>query len=57
MSNDLTGTTTLSNKFLIESGSSDTLITDALALTVWMSTRLALSLGYTCKKTPNRQPA
>lgn len=42
----LTGTTTLSNKFLIESGSSDTLITDALALTVKMSTRLALSLGY-----------
>ena len=43
----LTSTTTLSDKFLLESGSDDTLLTDALALTVKMSTSLALSLGYT----------
>jgi putative salt-induced outer membrane protein len=42
----LTRTTTLSNKLLVESGSDDTLITNALALTVKMSTKLALSLGY-----------
>jgi len=42
----LTSTTTLSNKLLVESGSSNTLLTDALALAVKMSTRLALSLGY-----------
>jgi putative salt-induced outer membrane protein YdiY len=42
----LTSTTTLSNKFLMEAGSDDTLITDALALTVKMSTNLALSVGY-----------
>jgi putative salt-induced outer membrane protein len=42
----LTKTTTLSNKLLVESGSDDTLITNALALTVKISTRLALSLGY-----------
>ncbi len=42
----LTSTTTLSNKLLLETGSDDTLITDALALTIKMSTRLALSLGY-----------
>lgn len=38
--------TTLTNKFLMESGSSNTLATDALALTVKMSTKLALSVGY-----------
>ena len=42
----LTKTTTLSNKLLIESGSSNTLLSDALALAVKMSTRLALSVGY-----------
>jgi len=41
-----TKTTTLTNKLLVEAGSGDTLITDGLALTVKMSTRLALSLGY-----------
>lgn len=41
-----TSTTTLSNKLLVEAGSDDTLITNTLALTVKMSTRLALSLGY-----------
>ena len=41
-----TSTTSLSDKLLVEAGSGDTLITDTLALTVKMSTRLALSLGY-----------
>ncbi len=45
-SQNLTSTTTLSDKLLIESGSTDTLVTNALALTVKVSTRLALSLGY-----------
>src|SRR5579862_2076422 len=42
----LTNTTTLSDKLLVESGSSDTLITNALALAVKISTKLALSVGY-----------
>jgi putative salt-induced outer membrane protein len=42
----LTATTTLSDKLLVESGSSDTLITNALALAVKISTKLALSVGY-----------
>lgn len=43
----LSSTTTLSDKLLLEYGSSNTLITNALALTVKVSNRLALSLGYT----------
>ncbi len=46
-SQDLTSTTTLSDKLLVESGSSDTLLTNALALTVKVSEKLALSVGYT----------
>jgi putative salt-induced outer membrane protein len=42
----LSGTTTLSDKLLVESGSTDTLITNALALAVKISTKLALSVGY-----------
>jgi len=42
----LTSTTNLTNKFLMETGSSDTLYSDALALTVKVSGKLALSLGY-----------
>lgn len=42
----LTATTTLSDKLLVESGAGNTLVTNALALAVKMSTRLALSLGY-----------
>ena len=42
----LTGTTTLSDKLLVETGSSDTLVTNALALAVKISTKLALSVGY-----------
>jgi putative salt-induced outer membrane protein len=42
----LTKTTALSDKLMIESGSDNTLITNALALTVKMSDKLALGLGY-----------
>ncbi|MGH8261789.1 MAG: DUF481 domain-containing protein [Steroidobacteraceae bacterium] len=42
----LTATTTLSDKLLVQSGGGNTLLTNALALTVKMSTRLALSVGY-----------
>jgi len=41
-----TSTTSLSDKLLVEAGSGDTLITDTVALTVKMSTQLALSVGY-----------
>jgi putative salt-induced outer membrane protein len=42
----LTNTVTLTDKLLLESGSNDTLVTNALALAVKMSTKLSLSLGY-----------
>jgi len=45
-SHAFTKTTILTNKFLMESGSSDTLLHDELALTVKMSDKLALSVGY-----------
>ena len=45
-SHAFTKTTTLTNKFLVESGSSNTLLHDEIALTVKMSTKLALSVGY-----------
>jgi putative salt-induced outer membrane protein len=41
-----TPTTTLTNKFLVEHGSTNTLTHDEIALAVKMSTRLALSVGY-----------
>jgi putative salt-induced outer membrane protein len=41
-----TPTTTLTNKFLVEHGSTNTLAHDEIALAVKMSTRLALSVGY-----------
>jgi putative salt-induced outer membrane protein len=41
-----TPTTTLTNKFLVEYGSANTLAHDEIALAVKMSTRLALSVGY-----------
>jgi putative salt-induced outer membrane protein len=41
-----TPTTTLTNKFLVEHGSTNTLSHDEIALAVKMSTRLALSVGY-----------
>jgi putative salt-induced outer membrane protein len=45
-SHAFTKTTTLSNKFLMEAGSSNTLFHDDIALTVKMSDKLALSVGY-----------
>ncbi len=42
----LTSTTTLSDKLLVESGGGNTFVTNALALAVKVSSRLALSLGY-----------
>jgi putative salt-induced outer membrane protein len=42
----LTKTTTFTNKFLTEAGSDNTLLHDELALTVKMSNKLALSVGY-----------
>jgi putative salt-induced outer membrane protein len=42
-----TKSTALSNKLLVEVGSGDKLITDTVALTVKMSTRLALNIAYT----------
>jgi putative salt-induced outer membrane protein len=49
-----TATTTLTDKLLVESGSSNTLVTNALALAVKVSTKLALSVGYTV--TDNSKP-
>jgi putative salt-induced outer membrane protein len=51
----LTQTTTISDKFLLESGSDDTMLHDEIALTVKMSTKLALSLGYAVND--NSKPA
>ena len=45
-SHAFTKTTVFTNKFLMEAGSSDTLLHDDLALTVKMSDKLALSIGY-----------
>lgn len=45
-SHAFTKTTTLTNKFLMEAGSSNTLLHDDIALTVKMSEKLALSVGY-----------
>jgi putative salt-induced outer membrane protein len=45
-SHAFTKTTTLTNKFLVEAGSSNTLLHDEVALTVKMSDKLALSVGY-----------
>jgi putative salt-induced outer membrane protein len=46
-SHAFTKTTVLTNKFLTEAGSDNTLLHDELALTVKMSDKLALSVGYT----------
>lgn len=45
-SHAFTKTTTFTNKFLMEAGSSDILLHDDLALVVKMSDKLALSVGY-----------
>jgi len=46
-SHAFTKTTVLTNKFLMEAGSDNTLLHNELALTVKMSDKLALSVGYT----------
>jgi putative salt-induced outer membrane protein len=53
-SHAFTKTTVFTNKFLTEAGSSDVLLHDELALTVKMSDKLALSVGYTI--TDNTKP-
>ncbi len=53
-SHAFTKTTVFTNKFLTEAGSSDTLLHDELALTVKMSDKLALSVGYAI--TDNTKP-
>jgi putative salt-induced outer membrane protein len=45
-SQKLSGTTTLTDKLLVESGSINTLATNALAVAVKVSTKLALSVAY-----------
>jgi putative salt-induced outer membrane protein len=42
----VTKTTTLSNKFLVETGSANTLLHDNIALAVKMTDKLGLSVGY-----------
>jgi putative salt-induced outer membrane protein len=49
----LTDTTTLSDKLLVAYSSFDTLTTNTLALSVKVSTKLALSLGYTVTDNSN----
>ena len=48
-SHAFTKTTVFTNKFLMEAGSDNTLLRDDLALTVKMSDKLALSVGYGIK--------
>lgn len=43
---NFTPTTTLTNKFLVESGPGNTMMQDNIAVAVKMSTKLALSVGY-----------
>jgi putative salt-induced outer membrane protein len=54
-SHKLTDTTTLSDKFLVESGSDNTMVHNEIAVAVKMSTKLALSLGYAVND--NTKPA
>ena len=51
----LTSTTTLSDKFLVESGSDNTMLHNEIALAVKVSNKLALSLGYAVND--NTKPA
>jgi putative salt-induced outer membrane protein len=53
----LTKTTTLSDILLVNSGSINTLATNTLALTVKVSTKLALSLGYSVEDNTNPPPS
>jgi len=52
----LTKTTTLSDILPVNSGSINTLATNTLALTVKMSTKLALSLGYNLQDNTSPPP-
>jgi putative salt-induced outer membrane protein len=52
----LTKTTTLSDNLLVNSGSINTLVTNTLALTVKMSTKLALSVGYNIQDNTSPPP-
>lgn len=52
----LTKTTSLSDILLVNSGSINTLATNTLALTVKMSTKLALSLGYNLQDNTSPPP-
>jgi putative salt-induced outer membrane protein len=52
----LTDTTTLSDKFLVNAGGENTLFTNALALAVKVSTKLALSLGYNIQDNTHAPP-
>ncbi len=49
----ITSTTTLTDTGLVESGGGNTLITDTFAITVKVSTKLALSLGYNLQDNTN----
>ena len=46
LSHQLTETTVLTDKLLVDTGSTDTLVTNALALAVKINGKLSLSLGY-----------
>jgi putative salt-induced outer membrane protein len=56
-SQKLTASTTLSDSFLFNGGSGNSMITNNLALTVKMSTKLALSLGYNIVDNTQPPPA
>jgi putative salt-induced outer membrane protein len=55
-SHAFTKSTNLSNKFLVEAGSDNTMLHDEIALTVKMSEKLALSVGYGITKNSNPPP-
>ncbi len=55
-SHTLTSTTTLTDKLLVESGSTNTFVSNDLALAVKISAKLALSLGYNLQDNSNPPP-
>ncbi len=55
-SHAFTKTTLLTNKFLVESGSTNTMLQDNIALNVKMSNKLALSVGYGFTNNSNPPP-
>jgi putative salt-induced outer membrane protein len=52
----LTATTTLTDKLLVEAGANDTMTTNTLALVVKVSGKLALSVGYNIQNNSNPPP-